>query len=77
MDIKNLIKFSSTNSDKIITRESSLIEFKETFNWISKSVYAKSMAAFSNTKGGYLIFGVTNSPRQLKVASSFADLSYR
>ncbi|MBK7962493.1 MAG: ATP-binding protein [Bdellovibrionales bacterium] len=24
------------------------------------------MAAFANTKGGYLVFGVTNSPRKLK-----------
>ena len=48
---------------KIISRESSTLEFKENFNKGLVSKYAKTMAAFSNKDGGYLIFGVKNKPR--------------
>lgn len=46
-------------------REGEQIEFKESFNWGSRCQYAKSMAAFSNNSGGYLIFGAANDPRKL------------
>lgn len=42
-DVKSIIKFSSPSSDKVLSRESSLVEFKETFNWASKSSYTKSI----------------------------------
>lgn len=48
---------------KIISRESCTLEFKENFNKSSLSKYAKTMAAFANRDGGYLIFGVKNNPR--------------
>jgi hypothetical protein len=56
--------------------ESSTIEFKEAFNWANRSRYAKSVAAFANNKGGYLIFGVTNKPRILVglTTNNFDDL---
>jgi predicted HTH transcriptional regulator len=47
------------------SRESSTIEFKESFNWGSKEKYAKSLAAFANNHGGYLLFGVADQPRRL------------
>lgn len=48
---------------KIISRESCTVEFKENFNKSSLAKYAKTMAAFANRDGGYLIFGVKNNPR--------------
>jgi hypothetical protein len=48
---------------KIISRESSTLEFKENFNKNSLAKYAKTMAAFANRDGGYLIFGVKDKPR--------------
>lgn len=48
---------------KLSSRETSAVEFKENFNWASKDKYARSMVSFANSKGGYLIFGVSNSPR--------------
>ena len=36
------------------------IEFKESFNWAGRSEYAKTMAAFANNRGGYIIFGISN-----------------
>ena len=41
------------------------MEFKESFNWSSKDKYAKSIAAFANNLGGFIIFGIKNNPRDL------------
>lgn len=73
--ISHIFRFRSKESMRIKTRESTKIEFKESFNWANKSIYAKTMAAFSNAKGGYIIFGVTDSPREAKglVSNNFED----
>lgn len=52
-------------SDILSNRESSQLEFKTSFNLGSGSEYAKSMAAFANNEGGYIVFGVQNSPHRL------------
>ena len=49
----------------IIARESSEIEFKESFNFGNMPKYSKTMAAFANNKGGYILFGIKDSPREL------------
>jgi len=41
------------------------LEFKEQFNFAGLADYFRDFAAFSNNKGGYLIFGVTDTPRRL------------
>ena len=46
-------------------RESSTIEFKESFNFGNMPKYSKTMAAFANNKGGYILFGIKDSPREL------------
>ena len=45
------------------SRESNTVEFKESFNKASTAKYAKTMAAYSNNRGGYIIFGVKDKPR--------------
>ena len=62
---KKIFAFSSSTSNKITARESSQLEFKEQFNWLSKDKYAKSMVAFANNKGGYIVFGIKDQPREL------------
>jgi len=62
---KKIFAFSSSTSSKITARESSQLEFKEQFNWLSKANYAKSMVAFANNKGGYIVFGIKDQPREL------------
>lgn len=47
------------------SRESSTVEFKESFNKNSTAKYAKTMAAYSNNRGGYIIFGVKDNPRMI------------
>lgn len=44
-------------------REGQTVEFKEQFNFAGLGDYFRDFAAFSNNKGGHLIFGVTDSPR--------------
>jgi len=56
-DYKKIFIFHSSIANRIISRESSQLEFKESFNWLSKDKYAKSMAAFANNRGGFIIFG--------------------
>ena len=62
---KKIFCFHDSITNRIISRESSWLELKESFNWNSKDKYAKSMAAFANNKGGYIVFGIRNNPRDL------------
>lgn len=73
---KKLLIFHPKIRKRIISREGNKLEFKESFNWNSRDQYTKSFAAFSNHKGGYLIFGVKNKPRDLigLQSANFEDL---
>lgn len=56
--------FSSfTDSGTLKSRESNTIEFKESFNKGNTAKYAKTMAAYANNRGGYILFGVKDNPR--------------
>ena len=57
---------SFTPSGTLKSRESNTVEFKESFNKGNAAKYAKTMAAYSNNRGGYIIFGVTDNPRTVK-----------
>ena len=43
-------------------RESSTLEFKQSFNIAGLTEYIKDLAAFANNRGGYIVLGVKNSP---------------
>ncbi|HUV42997.1 MAG TPA: ATP-binding protein [Patescibacteria group bacterium] len=75
-DMNKIIAFSEENLKSIFyvrrgetkyigSRESTILEFKENFNFGSLGKYAKIMASFANTKGGYIVFGIKNSPREI------------
>ncbi|MDO5981270.1 ATP-binding protein [Flavivirga spongiicola] len=51
------------DSGYLFHREGQELEFKEQFNFSSLADYFRDFAAFSNNKGGYLVFGVQDSPR--------------
>ena len=59
------------------SRESNTVEFKESFNKNSTAKYAKTMAAYANNRGGYIIFGVKDNPREVVGLknSNFENLS--
>ena len=64
-DYKKIFSFHDSVANRIISRESSWLEFKESFNWNSKDKYGKSIASFANNKGGFIVFGIKNKPRDL------------
>lgn len=51
-------------------REGQELEFKEQFNLAGLADYFRDFAAFANNRGGYLVFGVKDSPRVLIGLSS-------
>jgi hypothetical protein len=62
-----VIELLRTNtSGSLHHREGQEIEFKEQFNRAGLADYFRDFAAFANNKGGYLIFGISDSPRKLK-----------
>ena len=65
-EVVRKILSSFTESGTLKSRESNTVEFKESFNKGNTAMYAKTMAAYANNRGGYIIFGVTNNPRFVK-----------
>lgn len=61
-----IFQLEKPGSLRLKSRENSSLEFKESFNWANRADYARTMAAFANNNGGYLVFGVSDSPRRLK-----------
>lgn len=49
----------------IIARESDKIEFKKSFNFLNIAEYSRDMTAFANNVGGYILFGIKDSPREV------------
>lgn len=50
---------------RVKSRERNDLEYKESFGLSSWAKYAKTMAAFSNNKGGYILFGIRDNPREI------------
>lgn len=63
--LTSIFRTSTKDQYRIINRESRTIEFKESYNHSGMAQYFKTMAAFANNEGGYIIFGVSDSPRRL------------
>ena len=73
--IRNLVG-TAKKGERVKSRERNDLEFKETFGLGSWAKYAKTMAAFANNCGGYIIFGIKDKPREIKgVNSAFSDFS--
>lgn len=63
--LREIFRLDPDDSDRLITRESGTLEFKKNFGFASLSQYARTIAAFANAAGGYIVFGVGNNPRTL------------
>jgi hypothetical protein len=59
-----IFRFDDDQPDRLISRESGKLEFKESFNFASIDAYSKTAAAFANSQGGYIVFGVRDQPRE-------------
>jgi len=63
--LNNIFKVSPQDPDRVNSRESSWLEFKEKFSFGSLAKYAKTMAAFANSQGGYIVFGIKDKPHKM------------
>lgn len=63
--LNRIFTISPKHSDRLISRESGWLEFKESFVFQSLGKYIRSAGAFANAKGGYVVYGVANSPHKL------------
>ena len=63
--LNRIFTVSPKHSDRLISRESSWLEFKESFGFLSLGKYIRSAAGFANAKGGYIVYGIANSPHRL------------
>ncbi len=77
--LTSIFRTSPKDPMRIINREGSTIEFKESYSHSGMAQYFKTIAAFANNAGGYIIFGVGDKPRRLiglkdKNLSQFEDL---
>lgn len=65
VDLNEIFNISPNAPDRVISRESSSLEFKESFGWASLAKYLKTSASYANAKGGYIVFGIANKPHRL------------
>ena len=77
--LTQIFRINQNNPSRIVNREGTTIEFKESYNHCNRAQYMKTIAAFANNRGGYIIFGVGDKPRCLiglndKSLSQFEDL---
>lgn len=63
--LAGIFRTSPKDEYRIINREGSSIEFKESYNHGGMSQYFKAIAGFANNSGGYILFGVADKPRRL------------
>lgn len=60
--LNRIFTISSKHQTRLSSRESTWLEFKESFSYGSLAKYLRSAAAFANAKGGYIVYGVKNDP---------------
>lgn len=63
--LNRIFTISAKYQDRLNSRESSWLEFKEAFGFQNLGKYIRSAGAFANAKGGYIVYGVANSPHKL------------
>jgi len=63
--LNRIFTISTKYTDRRTSRESSWLEFKLAFTFQSIGKYIRTAAAFANAKGGYIVYGVANSPHKL------------
>lgn len=64
LEITKLFKPIHNQPERIYGREGKTIEYKQSYNHAGMAQYFKTMASFANAEGGYIIFGIGDSPRE-------------
>ena len=64
-EVQSLLRLDVDHPTRLTSRENSRLEYKERFNWTNRAKYGKTLAAFANASGGFIVFGIQDSPRLL------------
>lgn len=64
-NLRRRLRLRPGTADILHNREGAMLEFKKSFSLGNLPRYARTMAAFANNQGGYLVFGVEPSPHRL------------
>jgi Putative DNA-binding domain len=71
-EFTELVTFDA-GSSAVVSREGKRLEFKQDFAAADFSDYSKALAAFANSAGGVIVFGVSNKPRAIIGAKDMVD----
>ena len=72
--IINILNHTDSNG-RLLERERTNLEYKQSFVSRQLYAYAKTMAAFANRNGGIILFGIKDAPREIiGVGNSFDDI---
>lgn len=63
--LEQLLQLQPGTEKTLKSRENTQLEYKETFHLRSLPKYVRTMIGFANARGGFIVFGVKDSPRQL------------
>lgn len=68
-ELFKIFKTSAKYPDRLIKREDKNHEFKASFNMANAAMYLKTIAAFANNEGGYIILVYRTSPIQCSAST--------
>ena len=54
MELHGLCRLDEDAPTRLVSRENSPLEYKESFNWANRAKYGKTLAAFANVSGGFI-----------------------
>lgn len=63
--LNRVFTISPKHPDRLLSRESGWLEFKESFSFGSLGKYIRTAAGFANAKGGYIVYGIGRRPHTL------------
>lgn len=65
VELNKIFAVSPKHPDRLVSRESNRLEFKESFNFGGLGKYIRTAAGFANAKGGYIVYGIGRGPHTL------------
>jgi len=72
--LRDMLRLVDGDPPTVASRESHRLEFCETYSWNACMNKLRTFAALANKEGGYLVFGVKDSPRRLLGVGNFDSL---
>ena len=63
--LEELLGVDADDNLKLTSYEGDRLEYKEGFTWSYRAMYARTLAAFANNKGGFIVFGVEDESRKI------------